>query len=160
MSRLTKLQIGATGFLESISKCVGRWRPGAQSREIAYSRLLAEYLRQSLPEDAHVECEYRHSGETADVYIRYGGMLFDDEVFIEVKRRLVRKAELNRLVGQVRGLDPGKNKILIVLIGTCDVELLGRLRQQFKEFAGAAYGTVLHEATVSVVEVPESAITE
>src|SRR4051794_12116012 len=97
VSKVTKAGISWNGLLASLASCVNDWNPSAQSKEVAYSLLLSEYLRQSLPEDAQVEREYRHAGETLDVYVRCGGLLVDDEVFIEVKRRLVRKAELNRL---------------------------------------------------------------
>jgi hypothetical protein len=156
MRRITKLAIGWNGLLESVAKCVGEWRPTKQSKETAYSRLLAEYLRQSLPEDAHVECEYRHAGETLDLYVLYSGIVSDDEVFIEVKRRLSRKSELNRLVGQISSLHPAKNKMLIVIIGDSDIQLIGRLRRQFKQQLGGASGTVLDVPTMSVVQVQES----
>jgi len=113
-------------------------------------------LRLNLPDDTHVECEYRHAGETLDLYVQYSGIISDDEVFIEVKRRLNRKSEFNRLVGQISSLDPLKNKILLVLIGDCDIELTGRLRRQFKHRLNRKSATVLDAPTMSVVCVPES----
>ena len=155
MTRLNKAQVAWDGFFESLRDCVATWRPALCRKEIEYSRVLADYLRECLPSDAHVECEYRHLGETVDVYVRYSGMLVGNEAFIELKRRLVRKAELNRLVGQVSALDPKRNNVLVVLIGEADVELVGRLRQQFKQFACGTGGTVLDQGTFSAVEIPE-----
>ena len=101
MKRVSKVDIGWNGLLERLTGCVSAWRPAALNKEIAYSRTLAAYLRECLPEDTHIENEYRHRGETLDVYVRYEGVLWNDEVFIEMKRRLTRKSEFNRLVGQV-----------------------------------------------------------
>lgn len=156
MSRITKVAVGWYGLLDAVTKCVSTWRPPIQSKETPYTRLLAEYLRLNLPEDTHVESEYRHAGETLDIYVQYSGIISDDEVFIEVKRRLSRKSEFNRLVGQISSLDPLKNKILLVLIGDCDIELIGRLRRQFREQLNGKSATALNAPTMSVVEVPES----
>jgi hypothetical protein len=154
MKRVGKAGIAWNGLLERLTGCVSAWRPRAESKEVAYSRALAAYLRDCLPEDTHIENEYRHVGETLDVYVRFDGLLSSDEVFIEVKRRLIRKAEFNRLVGQVMSLEPGKNRILIVLIGDCDVELTGRLRLQFKRHI--QQGPLLIDVpTMNIVEVPE-----
>lgn len=155
MSKVTKAGISWNGLLASLTSCVNDWKPSAQSKEVAYSRLLGEYLRESLPDDAQVEREYRHAGETLDVYVRCSGLLKNDEVFIEVKRRLVRKPELNRLVGQISALNPVKNKVLVVLIGECDRELVGRLRHQFREQMESNIGPVVVIPTLSIVEVPE-----
>lgn len=155
MPRITKIAVGWYGLLDTIAQCVSTWRPATQSKETAYTRLLAEHLRQNLPEDAHVESEYRHAGETLDLYVQYSGIISDDEVFIEVKRRLFRKAEFNRLVGQISSL-PLKNKILLVLIGDCDIELIGRLRRQFKRRLNGKSAMILDAPTISVVRVPES----
>jgi RecB family endonuclease NucS len=155
MSEITHARISWDGILLAVAACVEKWRPPPQIKEIAYSRLLAEHLRLLLPRDAQVEGEYRHAGETLDVFVRCSGMLMPDEVFIEVKRRLVRKPEFNRLVGQISALDPGKHKILIVLIGTCDVELVGRLRHQFRQYMESAPAPLVQIPTLRIVEVPE-----
>ena len=66
--------------------------------------------------------------------VLYSGLLANDQVYFEVKRSLRKKSDYDRLVGQVEGLKPKKNKILIVLVGETDPALLGRLRHQFKAF--------------------------
>jgi RecB family endonuclease NucS len=154
MTRTTKAGIAWNGLLQCLTDCIGAWKPPLYGKETEYSRALAEYLRLSLPVDAHVECEYRHLGETIDIFVRHRGVLANGEVFIEVKRRLNRKSELNRLVGQVMSLAPGKNRLLVVLIGECDVELVGRLKHQFKE--QLEQGPFITDLpTMSVVHVPE-----
>lgn len=155
MAKVTRAGVGWRGLLQSLTKCIADWKPAAQTKETAYSRLLAEYLRQQLPAGAHVECEYRHLGETLDVYVRCSGLVSEDEVFIELKRRLCRKSEFNRLVGQISSLDPGKHKIIVVLIGQSDSELVGRLRHQFKaqlEGTGLTYFDIPAMAVVEVAE--------
>jgi hypothetical protein len=155
MSEITHARISWEGLLGAVTACVEKWRPSPQNKEVAYSRLLTEHLRQSLPDDAQVESEYRHAGETLDVFVRCGGMFMEDEMFIEVKRRLTRKPEFNRLVGQVSALNPDKHKILIVLIGACDIELVGRLRHQFRQYTESSPGPLVQIPTLRIVEVPE-----
>ena len=51
------------------------------------------------------EREYRHLGTTIDFYVSFPGLLFGKhEVYAELKRKLDRKGELDRLVGQIEGL--------------------------------------------------------
>ncbi|MEJ0034842.1 MAG: hypothetical protein WDO68_01930 [Gammaproteobacteria bacterium] len=157
MPEVSKLGVGWSGLLDQLTECVKVWRPPLLKREIDYSRLLAAYVRECLPPDSHVETEYRHAGETIDVYVRYSGILSNDEVFLEVKRCLTRKTELSRLVGQVMGLGPEKNKILLVLIGSCDVELVGRLRAQLRKHI--EHGPLIVDVPkLRIVEIPEATV--
>jgi len=48
-----------------------------------------------------------------------------------VKVNLKKKTEFDRLVGQIEGLDPRRNKVLVVLIGETDRDLLGRLEAKY-----------------------------
>jgi hypothetical protein len=154
MTQVSKMHVGWNGLLGSLAGRVKVWRPPLLNKEKEYSDALASYLRESLPPDTQVETEYRHHGETIDVYVRYSGILSNDEVFIEVKRRLSRKSEFNRLIGQVMGLGPEKHKLLVVLIGTCDIELVGRLRLQLKQYVQQG-PLIMDVPTLSIVEVPE-----
>ena len=141
MARLSKAGIGFNGLVESISTSLQEWHPGILSTQTAYSNALAEHLRLTLPEDARVEREYRHEGTTCDLCIRYTGLIASDMLMIEVKRNLRRKSDYDRLVGQVEGLKPRKNKILVILVGETDPALLGRLREQFKDYEGFGEST-------------------
>jgi hypothetical protein len=157
MPEVSKLGVGWSGLLEQLTECIKAWRPPLLKREIDSSRLLAAYLRERLPPDSHVETEYRHAGETIDVCVRYSGIVSNDEIVLEVKRRLTRKTELSRLVGQVMGLGPEKNKILLVLIGSCDVELVGRFRAQLQKHI--AHGPLIVDVpTLRIVEIPEAIV--
>jgi hypothetical protein len=155
MPQVSKVAVGWSGLLDNLAECVKAWHPPPLNREIDYSRALASYLRESLPSDSHVETEYRHIGQTIDVYVRYSGFFSDDEALIEVKLRLNQKPEFDRRVGQVIGLEPGKHKILVVLMGDADVELVGRLRQRFRQHM-TKRPLVASEPTFRIVEVPEA----
>src|SRR4051794_26764216 len=104
MERLSKAQIGWDGLLQSVGNVLKNWEPKPSKREIDCSDELAKFLRTVLPEDSRVEREYRHEGTTCDVCVKYLGIFSNDEVFIEVKRNLARKADYDRLVGQIEGL--------------------------------------------------------
>lgn len=78
-----------------------------------------------------MEKEYRHKGTTPDLYLRYTGILgTTTEVFFELKRHLTKKAEFNRVVGQIEDLDPGDNILYVVLMGESDPSLVDRLREK------------------------------
>jgi hypothetical protein len=83
-------------------------------------------------------------------------MVSDDEIFVELKRRLRRKSEFNRLVGQISALDPGKHKIIVVVVGESDAELVSRLRHQFKRQLEGTGLTYFDIPTMAIVEVSES----
>lgn len=71
--------------------------------------------------------------------MRWAGLLFKGEAFIEVKRNLHKKAILDRLVGQMEALQPGKHGILVVLVGKTDDALLGRLQERYRAYFDAQY---------------------
>lgn len=138
MTKLSKVAIGFHGLVDSLCGLLQEWHPPSLKTESEYSDALAEYLRVRLPEDARVEREYRHEGTTCDLYVRYSGLLASDSVLFEVKRSLRRKSDYDRLVGQIEGLRPKKNKVMVVLVGDTDPALLGRLREQFKPYLDSA----------------------
>jgi hypothetical protein len=141
MSKLSKAGIGFHGLVDSLSTLLQEWHPPVLKTETDYSKALAEYLRLALPEDAQVEREYRHEGTTCDVCVRYKGLLGGTSlVLCEVKRNLQKKSDYDRLVGQVEGLRPKKNNVIVVLVGDTDRALLGRLRDQFKQYVDGTLG--------------------
>ena len=117
---------------ESVFKLVKEWKPESLPTELKYRDSLAAFIRERL-EDAKVETEYRHSGTTADVYVKESGFFGSSEVFVELKRNLVHKAQLDRLVGQIHGLQPKKNNIIVVLCGGANPALVARFRELFAE---------------------------
>jgi hypothetical protein len=104
-------------------------------RTLDYRNALYERLRKTLPEGAKIEKEYRHTGRTIDLYVRCktGFPPSDDEVFFELKLNLSKRNELDRLVGQIQGLDPEENDVFVVFFGKADPTLVGRLEEQYAE---------------------------
>src|SRR5260370_41104683 len=98
--------------IETVNKLVGEWQPPALPNELKYRNSLTVLLRGRL-QKAKIETEYRHSGTTMDIYVKEPGLFGSSEVFVELKRNLVHKAQLDRLVGQIESLQPGKNAILV-----------------------------------------------
>ena len=125
-----KIEIGQNGIVPSIAAVLRDWHPLSLKNEPAYSNALADHLRAVLPHGTHIERERPHEGAPRDIRIAHD----DDEVFLEVKYQLQKNTELDRLVGQVEGLKPRKNKIIIVLIGDTKQKLLGKLNEQFHSY--------------------------
>ena len=96
-------------------------------------------MKKVLPEDAQLEKEYRHNGTTADLWINWNGLVFSNEVFLELKVRLTRKSECDRLIGQIEGLDPKKNNIVVVIIDESDERLVERVKNSYSSYLDDMY---------------------
>jgi hypothetical protein len=151
MQKIGKLSVSWEGLLPTMTKFVGEWKPPKLRSEAQYRDDLLTELRQALPDDAKVEKEYRHRGTTLDIWIGWRGLLSTDEVAFELKLNLCRKTDYDRLVGQIEGLDPAKNKTIVVLIGNTDASLLGRLRERYAKLINEPLAQ-----TMSIVCVPAS----
>jgi hypothetical protein len=142
---LTKAQVAFGGLPKNVVKLLEAWEPQPQRTELAYRDALAAMLRAACPPDARVEVEYRHGGTTTDVWLRWKGIVSNDEVFFELKRNLTKKTELDRLIGQLVQLDAGKRNIVVVLFGETGPGLLSRLRERCREFSDRAARTLIDD---------------
>jgi hypothetical protein len=131
MAKIEKLAVSFNGLMPTFVKLVEAWRPPTLKAETAYRDHLVDHIRASVPDDARVEKEYRHRGTTMDIYVSWKGLLQNDELAFELKKDLAKKTDFDRLVGQIEGLDPMKNKVIVVLAGKTDKALLGRLREKY-----------------------------
>jgi len=118
--------------IDTVFNLIIEWQPELLPTELKYRDSLVALLRKHIKEGA-VETEYRHSGTTADVYVKEPGFFGSSEVFVELKRNLIQKAQLDRLVGQIHGLEPKKNKILVVLCGETNPALVSRFKELFRD---------------------------
>jgi hypothetical protein len=115
---------------DNVIKLAKQWQPDALPTELKYRDSLVGYLREKLPKEK-VEPEYRHLGTTTDIYVKQAGFFGSSEVFVELKRNLLQKAQYDRLVGQIESLEPKKNPIIVVLCGETNPALLTRLRDRY-----------------------------
>jgi hypothetical protein len=133
MAKIDKLAVSWNGLVPVISKTVSEWKPPKLKSEIAYRDDLMAYLRSVVPDDARVEREFRHRGTTMDLWLGWKGVLEKDELAFELKLNFKKKTDFDRLIGQIEGLEPRKNKTLLVLIGETDLGLLGRIQEKYAE---------------------------
>ena len=112
-----------------VMKLVEGWQPEAFPTELKYRDSLAALLRAQL--EGTIETEYRHAGTTIDVYVKQAGFWKPSKVYIELKRNLLHKAQLDRLVGQLESLAPKKNSIIVLLCGETSPSLLTRLTEKY-----------------------------
>lgn len=151
-AKVSKLDIGVSGLMPTLVRTLKDWRPPSLKTELDYRDALNKHLREVLTEDARIEREYRHNGTTSDLYLCWTGMLGGKtEVFFELKRNLKRKGEFDRLVGQVEGLQPKRNNIVLVLIGELNNDLVARLRSRYADNIEGGY---LRSSTMALIEVP------
>jgi hypothetical protein len=118
------------GFQAELLHTLEYWQPSAQRTERAYRDDLVRFLREQLP-TARVEREWRHNGTTADVFVRWMGLVQTHDTYFELKRNLTSKPEFNRLVGQVDDLDPTQHRVFIVVCGRSDERFVSRLREKY-----------------------------
>lgn len=131
MKMVEKLEVTWNGLLNVMATRVIDWKPPRLRSELAYRNHLLAMLREILPPDAQLEKEYRHRGTTIDIWLKWKGVLQSDELSFELKVNLKKKTEFDRLVGQIEGLEPSRNKVLLVLIGETNRDLLGRLEAKY-----------------------------
>jgi hypothetical protein len=93
---------------DSVVKLAKQWQPQALPTELKYRDSLIAHLREQLRE-AKIEPEYRHLGTTTDIYVKQPGFFGSSEVFVELKRNFLQKAQYDGLVGQIESLEPKKN---------------------------------------------------
>lgn len=134
MRKITKATVAWDGLLANLCRAIDGWSPQDFRREAEYRDSLASHLKECAP-DARIECEYRHLGTTTDIHVEWDGFVGSDHVFIELKRNLTQKSNLNRLVGQIEDLKPDKHNIIIVLCGETAARMLDRLKAKYKGWA-------------------------
>lgn len=115
---------------QNVLKHAKQWQTKPLPTELKYRDALVAHLREQL-KDAKVEPEYRHNGTTTDIYVGEKGFFGTSEVFVELKRNLTSKSQCDRLVGQIEGLEPSKNFIILVLCGETNPALLTRLKEKY-----------------------------
>src|SRR5579859_2768330 len=116
--------------LQKVVKLIKEWQPGILATELKYRDSLTVFLRESL-NGAKIENEYRHEGTTIDIHIKIPGFFSATQIYIELKRNLLQKTQLDRLVGQLESLQPSKNTIIVVLCGETNPGLLDRLKEKY-----------------------------
>ncbi len=148
MPKIKKLTVTWSGLVPTFAKHLREWTPPKLPTEANYRDNLLNFLRESVPNDAKVEKEFRHHGTTLDLWVGWKGVVSIDELAFELKVDLKKKAQYDRLVGQIEGVNPSKNKLLLVLIGDTDPALLGRLRERYARHIDSPV-----EITMAIVEV-------
>ncbi len=141
--------------LESVIKSLKDWQPKPLPNELKYRDSLMGHLRGKLPKEK-IEPEYRHLGTTTDIYVKQDSFFGSSEVFVELKRNLQSKAQLDRLVGQVESLEPKNNAVLIILCGETNPALLTRLKERYMKSPSAHM--VMGENHVDVISVNDATL--
>jgi hypothetical protein len=141
--------------LESVIKSIKDWQPKPLPNELKYRNSLMTHLREKLPKE-RVESEYRHLGTTTDIYVKQESFFGSSEVFVELKRSLQSKAQLDRLVGQVESLEPKKNAVVIILCGETNPALLTRLKERYVKTPSGHM--VIGESQLHVIAVNNAAL--
>lgn len=109
---------------EQVIKLTQKWEPELFATELQYRDSLADFISANLA-DIKIEKEYRDKGNTLDIYVKHSGFLSSSEVFIELKRNLLQKSQLDRLVGQIASLR--ECALVVALCGETSPALFKRL---------------------------------
>ncbi len=152
MPKLTKAAVAINGLVSSVVKLIIEWEPQALTRELKYRDALMQFILENIPSDSRIEKEYRHKGTTTDLFLKWKGFMSSDEIFIEIKMNLNKKPTLDRLVGQLESLEPGKRSIIVVLVGETDEALLQRLKERYARFSDGPVPDPLYNTLEIVVK--------
>ena len=153
MAKIEKISVTVNGLLPVFTDLLKTWLPPKLKNEVAYRDHLLNYIREAVPPETKVEREFRHRGTTMDIWVGWKGFLSTDELAFELKLNLKRKTDFDRLVGQIEGLEPAKNKTLLVLVGETDHALLGRIKEKYAAQLKPPVGTAVTFAIVTVATV-------
>ncbi|MCX6096729.1 MAG: hypothetical protein NT125_08505 [Candidatus Bipolaricaulota bacterium] len=110
----------ATKFVRDVATCIEAWTPPASPEsETQLRALLAAHLRRALPTASVME-EFGAERSKVDIAVlssRAQGSAYVERVAVELKYRLSRKEELDRLVGQVVGYKSQRfEKVMVVSV--------------------------------------------
>jgi len=118
---------------------IEEWSPKKKySKEIEYRDDLMEFIRKELKRNqqnilfgtSETHCVKKESGRhLADIGI-------DEDIGVELKLNLRRKAEMDRLEGQVSGFSREYSCIIIVLCGKVSDEIVEELEYRFRQRYG------------------------
>lgn len=121
LGALALLRWFGTKFVRDVAGAIEEWEiPYSPESEAVLRTSLADHLRQSLPGNAAVIEEYGAEKSRADIAVLSSNRQADQYtqiVAIELKLKLRKKTELDRLVGQIMGYrSEGFDKALIVSV--------------------------------------------
>jgi hypothetical protein len=125
--------------LESVYRVIKQWQPDDLPTEARYRDSLIAFLNEKLSRAIIVK-EYRHNGTTTDIYVKRQGILGSTHVFIELKRNLKKKSDLDRLIGQLRYLKPRSNYVVVVLCGDSEPAFVDLIKQEYSNVLGELEG--------------------
>ncbi len=125
--------------LESVYRVIKQWQPDELPTEARYRDSLIAFLNEKLSRAIIVK-EYRHNGTTTDIYVKRQGILGSTHVFIELKRNLKKKSDLDRLIGQLRYLKPRSNYVIVVLCGDSEPAFVDLIKQEYSNVLGELEG--------------------
>ena len=145
---------------DDVLSIIKRWVPTKKySREAGYRDDLMEFIRRELkrsqqnilfgPPRTHLV--KKESGRhLADIGI-------DEDIGVELKLNLRKKAEMDRLEGQVSGFTREYSCIIVVLCGEVSEEIVEELKYRFKRsYGNVGFGLGLQGPRVEIVRKDEA----
>ena len=149
-------------FCDDVLSIIKRWVPKRKyPKESGYRDELMEFIRSELkrgqqdilfgPPRTHLV--KKESGRhLADIGI-------DEDIGVELKLNLRRKAEMDRLEGQVSGFTREYSCIIVVLCGEVSEEIVEEIKYRFKRsYANVGFGLGPQGPRVKVVRKDEASI--
>ncbi|MHC1584755.1 MAG: hypothetical protein ACXQS7_00600 [Candidatus Syntropharchaeia archaeon] len=145
---------------DKVLNIIEEWSPKKKySKEIEYRDDLMEFIRKELKRSQQnilfgtpeTHCVKKESGRhLADIGI-------DEDIGVELKLNLRRKAEMDRLEGQVSGFSREYSCIIIVLCGKVSDEIVEELEYRFRQrYGNVGFGIGPQGPRVEIVRKDES----
>ncbi|HEY6195520.1 MAG TPA: hypothetical protein VI504_10795 [Candidatus Eisenbacteria bacterium] len=121
MGLLDKLKFQLWDDVGAVVDLIAKWRPRKCETEKDFEKSLYAYLHEAF-EDTQITKQFAQGRMRADLMV--GG-----KVIIELKHNLDSTAKLQRLIGQLSQYDSWKGRVIVLLTGETEPNLLKELKQ-------------------------------
>lgn len=140
MASFDKLRFNFWDPMEFAQQLINEWEPGDLKTEQQYEKSLYDFLQQRL-DGIQITRQYARGRVRADIAI-------GDKVIVEIKNNLDSTSKYHRLVGQLNEYKDWNEKIIVVLCGRTDPNLLHQLRKHIEEICPGFSPLFVDEAVV------------
>ena len=135
MAFLDKLKFNLWDSPTTVIDLIDRWKPRGCKTEKDYELSLYEFLHKELGE-TQITKQYAHGRVRADLVVAA-------KVIIELKTNLDSTGKFQRLIGQMSAYEEWDGKVVILLTGKTDENLLKELKSQMKKLNERAGGLLV-----------------
>lgn len=128
MAVLDEIKFKWWSNVDATISLIDRWKPRGCETEKDFERSLCAHLKRNLP-NIKIVSQYAVGRARADLVI-------GEAVIVEIKTDLQSTSECNRLIGQLNGYADWDGRVIVLLTGKTDNDLLELVRKAASRING------------------------